>query len=415
MLPAFGGPEIRALLSSFQGCAKSMSNKWMDMMSNSKEQSVVLDIHAWLSRATLDAVGEAAFDARFGCMDENESPLVQAYNNLVTDIFSSPSDMQILFQGVSRYIPLGILKYIGNTSKNSLLVRMREVSSAATVVAKQMVEEKAAMLLQGKGSRDVFSLLIKANMDTEAKAKLTEEELFAQMRTILFTGQEMTSKTISWAVLELAKHPEIQSRLRAEIRETDTAVHARGDADFTIADFDAMPYTTAVIKEVLRFCPVLYHSCRYATEDDVLPLSEPVTTRSGEVIHELPVSKGTWIVVSLAGYNRNKDLWGENAHVFDPERWLSGAAKEKKATGFSVYSDLGSFGGGTRACIGWRFAVIEIQAFLTEIIGKFELTLTDKSKRIRREACVVMAPTVEGEVENGIQLPLRVSVAPRTE
>src|SRR5882757_4772695 len=142
-------------------------------------------------------------------------------------MFSSPSDMQMLFQGVSRYIPLGILKYIGNTSKNPLLMRMREVSGAATVVAKQMVEEKAEMLLQGKGSRDVFSLLgecrasfrfsksdksaVKANMDTEAKAKLAEEELFAQMRcvhdtlrmqhtdcrsllslysTILFTGHE---------------------------------------------------------------------------------------------------------------------------------------------------------------------------------------------------------------------------------
>ena len=58
----------------------------------------------------------------------------------------------------------------------------------------------------------------------------------------------MISNTISWALLELARQPEIQSRLRAEIRETEAAVHARGDADFTIADFDAMPYTTAVIK-----------------------------------------------------------------------------------------------------------------------------------------------------------------------
>jgi len=60
-------------------------------------------------------------------------------------------------------------------------------------------------------------------------------------------------------------------------------------------------------------------------------------------------------------------------------------------------------------------SVIEIQAFLTEIVGKFEFALTDASDRVRREACVVMAPTVEGEVEKGAQLALRVSVAPRTE
>jgi hypothetical protein len=57
--------------------------------------------------------------------------------------------------------------------------------------------------------------------------------------------------------------------------------------------------------------------------------------------------------------------------------------------------------------------VIEIHAFLTEMVGKFDFALTDKSERVRREACLVMTPTVEGEVENGVQLELRVSVAPQ--
>jgi cytochrome P450 len=143
-------------------------------------------------------------------------------------------------------------------------------------------------------------------------------------------------------------------------------------------------------------------------------LSQPITTRSGNVIHELPVPKGTRIIASIAAYNRNKELWGEDAHVFNPDRWLNGTAKEKKVTSIGVYSNLMTFLGGARSCIGWRFAVIEIQAFLTEIVGKFEFAPTDKSELIRREACLVMAPTVEGEVENGVQLPLRVSVAPRT-
>ena len=59
--------------------------------------------------------------------------------------------------------------------------------------------------------------------------------------------------------------------------------------------------------------------------------------------------------------------------------------------------------------------MIEIQAFLTEVVGKFEFALTDKSELVRREASVLMTPTVEGEVEKGAQLPLRVSVASRTE
>jgi hypothetical protein len=53
----------------------------------------------------------------------------------------------------------------------------------------------------------------------------------------------------------------MQSRLREEIWETEAAVHARGDVDFTIADFDAMPYTTAVMK-VRDVIPALFGRLR---------------------------------------------------------------------------------------------------------------------------------------------------------
>ncbi|OJA21638.1 hypothetical protein AZE42_12192 [Rhizopogon vesiculosus] len=431
MLPGFGGPESKAFFPLFKGCAESMSNKWMDIINTSKDQSAVINVAAWLTRATLDAVGEAAFDAHFGSIDNNESALVRAYTNMMTDVFASLSDGQIFFQGVSKYIPLRILRYLGETGNGPRLLRMREAGSVISTVARQMVEDKSEMLLQGEGSRDILSLLggctgpfrfsksdrsiVKANMDADAKAKLTEEEMIAQMRTLLLAGHETTSTTLSWALLELAKHPEIQSRFRAEIRETEATMHKRGDAEFTIADFDRMPYTAAVIKEVLRFSPAAHHVHRYASQDDILPLSRPITTRFGGVIHELPVPKGTRIVASIAAYNRNKDLWGEDAHVFNPERWLNGAAKEKKTTSLGVYSNLMTFGGGVRTCIGWRFALIEMKAFLTEMVGNFEFALTDQSERVRREACMVMIPTVEGEVRNGVQLALRVSVALRTE
>lgn len=72
-----------------------------------------------------------------------------------------------------------------------------------------------------------------------------------------------------------------------------------------------------------------------------------------------------------------------------------------------------TFAGGIRACIGWRFAVYEVFALTVEIINNFELGVTPDIDRLRREACLVMIPTLEGEQHKGENLPLRVSPAPR--
>ncbi len=58
------------------------------------------------------------------------------------------------------------------------------------------------------------------------------------------------------------------------------------------------------LKETFRYHPVVYNIFRYASQDDVLPLSTPITTTSGKVLHELPIPKGTQVIASIAAYNR---------------------------------------------------------------------------------------------------------------
>lgn len=80
MIPAFGVSETKALLPYFASCAAKvkkkrsnpsrhkaeisfefsyqMSTQWKDMISTSLDQSALVNIPAWLSRATLDAIGE---------------------------------------------------------------------------------------------------------------------------------------------------------------------------------------------------------------------------------------------------------------------------------------------------------------------------------------------------------------------
>ena len=58
-------------------------------------------------------------------------------------------------------------------------------------------------------------------------------------------------------------------------------------------------------------------------------------------------------------------------------------------------------------------SVLELHAFITEVVNNFEFSLTKESQQIRRESCGIMIPTVEGEIEKGSQLPLRVAFASR--
>jgi hypothetical protein len=62
--------------------------------------------------------------------------------------------------------------------------------------------------------------------------------------------------------LEIAKHPDVQKRLREEIRATEQVIHARGDVDFTATDLDGMPYLSAVIKVSSTFI-YIYESCEF--------------------------------------------------------------------------------------------------------------------------------------------------------
>ena len=55
-----------------------------------------------------------------------------------------------------------------------------------------------------------------------------------------------------------------------------------------------------------------------ATEDDVIPLSEPARTRSGDLVDGITIAEGTKIGVSVACMNRSTAIWGADARKFRP-------------------------------------------------------------------------------------------------
>jgi len=258
----------------------------------------------------------------------------------------------------------------------------------------------------GAMGKDIMSLLVKASDSQRQGWRLTDEEIIPQVRTLMFAGHETTAKSLTFGLWELAKHRDYQEKLRAEVNETLAEVNARGDADFAAKDFESMPYLVAFTKEILRLYPIAVEIVRTPVEDDVLPLKKPIVGASGRVYTELPIPKGTHIAISLHGYNLNPELWGPDAHVFRPERWFEMSQGIESPVG--VYGNLSTFSGGVRSCIGWRFAVIEMQAFLVTLIRRFDIAYADHQPQIKMARPGMMFPLVLGEEHKGTQLPLKI-------
>lgn len=78
-----------------------------------------------------------------------------------------------------------------------------------------------------------------------------------------------------------------------------------------------------------------------ARENALLPLSEPIIGIDGQMLSEIPIRKGTAILLGVDACNRNKAIWGDDAMEWKPERWLSPLPDTlSKAHIPGVYSNL---------------------------------------------------------------------------
>ena len=145
---------------------------------------------------------------------------------------------------------------------------------------------------------------------------------------------------------------------------------------------DGLAYLDAFTSEVLRLHPPLDQFTRVvssvplspfhlmtvmqASEDDVIPLSQPIRTASGKMTDCVSVCKGTLIRIPIAAVNKSQVLWGDDALEFKPQRWLDGRMSEGGqgvlAAEIQGYRHLLTFGGyGPRTCPGRQFAVMELK------------------------------------------------------
>ncbi|KZV71385.1 cytochrome P450 [Peniophora sp. CONT] len=407
MNPAFSVPQLVSFLPLFLRYSNKLVQKWRDeeITPHMGEESM-FDIFKWLSRTTLDVIGEAGFDFQFGALDDAKHELSHNYENLFVDSMLYPHRWDVVFRSLWRFFPpnlLRLLRYLPNREYR----RPRNFQDYMRAFGRKLIDQTQADT-KGTG-KDVMSVLLRANGAEEARLKLSDGEVIDQISTILLAGHDTTSTTLSWWFYELARHPEWQERVRDEIRTVRRKLVERGDDEFSLGDLEGMSVMHATLKEAMRLHPIGMMLSRVADQDDVIPLSTPITTESGQQISSIPVRKGQNVDISIATYNRcaNPDVWGADAREWNPERFMR--LDKARMTSVGVYANLLNFSAGLRACIGWRFSVIEMQAIAATLIENFEFGLPPQTKEniIQGKPNVgVMAPMAEGHP--GVWMGLKV-------
>ncbi|KAJ7835121.1 cytochrome P450 [Mycena olivaceomarginata] len=384
MNPAFGTAQIRSLMGVFLDKSVELRDAWTRTIGDGSKPKRI-DVLDWLSRMTLDVIGEAGFNHRFDSLNPNSAPneVLKTFNKL----FHSPGSAR---QNLIR-ISIPLLRFLPGLPGRKTFNEGR-----ATLFAmgnRLLIDGKAAINAGGgpkavSGSRDLFSLILRANMsaDVPDAHRMSDSEVVGQIPTFFLAGHATTSSAISWALHELSMHQAVQTKLREELLAlaTDTP---------TLEELNSLPFLESVIRETLRIHPPVSHVVRMATADDVLPLGTPCLDIHGRKLASLAIRKGQTIRIPIADVNTDITLWGEDAAEFRPERWtqLPKAVETIPAT----WGNMLTFLAGPHNCIGFRFSLAEQKALLFVLIRA-------------RSGSGLQSPYVYSEREKGSQMPLMV-------
>ncbi|KAK0438178.1 cytochrome P450 [Desarmillaria tabescens] len=400
MNPAFSASQLRQFLPLFQTFASRLTDKIKTEIQDNAAGSVV-DVLQWTSKLLSDI----SFHALEG--EGGASELRDALRNIFSEGSSSLSRLDILYGSLWRMLPDFVLRILELLPARDVLrpLRFRDTSQR---IAREIFRKQVDVVANDMNTaeRDIVNVLALSYLTEEPSKRMSDEEIYSQLSTFTLAGHDTTATTTAWILYELSRHPHIQSQIREEILQT----RERCQGDLTSNDYDSMPLLNAVIKETLRIHPFVTTLIRLAAQDDVIPLSEPIIALDGSVMSDIPIPKGQTIVASLIHLQPVlPSVWGHDADVWNPDRFLN--LPRSKQTSLGVYANLMSFSAGIRACIGWRFAIMEVQNVITELLSSFEFSPSEEGLELQHApGAQTLTPVVKGRAQEGEQVPLRVTL-----
>lgn len=179
---------------------------------------------------------------------------------------------------------------------------------------------------------------------------MSQKQCEAEILTALVAGSDTTANSIRMGLLLLATTPRVYRRLQKEIDEA--IANGNISSPVTVAEAKTLPYLQAFIWESLRYHP------------PVALLFPKVVPPGGDTLDGRFVPGGTKIAFDSWSFGRRTDIYGKDAAVFRPERFLEASAERRLE--MERTTEL-LFGFGRYMCAGKVFAFMELNKVFVEV------------------------------------------------
>ncbi|KAH6698502.1 pisatin demethylase [Leptodontidium sp. MPI-SDFR-AT-0119] len=320
----------------------------------------ILDFGVWLQWYAFDVIGELTFSKRLGFLDEarDVDRIIEKNENLL-DYFAVIGQVPWLDHWLLKN-PIRLWA----TGRGLI-----DVTVPVAIFAKQRITERLALLEKQGGHqedseesevidksgrqkrRDFLSRFL------ESKEKnptvMDDRRVTAFCSLNMFAGSDTTGISLRAVFYLLLKHPHKMARLMKEINDPQFTPE---DEFVSWTATQKMTYLCAVIQESLRLHPAVG-----------LPL-ERIVPASGLVVEDLAIPPGTIVGTTAWGLHYNKSVFGPDADVFRPERWID-SPKEQLAL---MTSMMFSFGMGSRTCLGKNISLLEMHKLVPALLRRYK-------------------------------------------
>ncbi|PWA55593.1 cytochrome P450 protein [Artemisia annua] len=304
-----------------------------------KGGSCEVDVYPHLQIFTSDVISRTAFGSSY-VEGRKIFELQQEQAKLVIKA------LQSLYILGSRFLP---------TKSNQ---RMKEIAQNVTSSIKEIIHKRVTAMKMGENSKeDLLGILLDSN-DKEIKQQgnnnnsgLSIDDVIEECKLFYFAGQETTANLLVWTMVLLSQHTKWQDRARDEV------LNAFKDKKPDIDGLSCLKVINMILQEVLRLYPPGAGLGRMIYEE----------TKIGNIT--LPA--GTYFLLHMMLLHYDPDIWGDDVHEFNPDRFAEGVSKAGK--GLASYFP---FGGGPRICIGQNFAMLDAKMALVMILQRFSFELS---------------------------------------